>query len=120
MGAFGLALNQAVNPPGESEILLGQSALAVSHDAQTDIVPAMNQNVGMVIHGLGFIGDAVDEFHRAFEVLEFQISRQPIAFPLQIREAGKGVLDLRLSQSHLSFSCEMNRTYRSYRTYKSY
>ncbi len=96
-----MALNQSVNPFGELEILLGQSAFAVSHHAQTDIVPAVNQNVGMVIHGLGFIGDAIDEFHGAFEIIEFQIASQPIAFPPPIRDAGKGALDLLFVQLHL-------------------
>ena len=104
--AFCMALNQSVNPFGEFEILLGQSAFAVSHHAQTDLVPAVNQNVGMVIHGFGFIGDAIDELHRAFEILEFQIARQPIAFPHPIREAGKGVLDLLFSSASSVSSSE--------------
>src|SRR5262245_6028426 len=87
--AFCMALNQSVDPLGELEILLGQSAFAMSHHAQTDLVPTVNQNVGVVVHGLGFFGDAVDELHRAFEVFEFQIARQPIAFPPPIRDAGK-------------------------------
>src|SRR5687767_7401688 len=40
-----MALNQFVNPAGEFEILFGQSTLAVSHHAQADLVPAVNQNV---------------------------------------------------------------------------
>src|SRR5262249_15275218 len=99
--AFCMALNQSINPLAELEILLGQSALAVGHHTQADLVPAVNQNVGMVIHGLGFVGDAIDELHRAFEVLEFQIARQPIAFQPPIREAGKSVLDLLFTQLHL-------------------
>src|SRR5262249_17181898 len=99
--AFCMSLNQSVNPLGELEILLGQSAFAVSHHAQTDLVPAMNQNVGMVTHGFRFVGDPVDEFQRAFEVIEFQITRQPIAFPPPIRDAGESVLDLLFVQLHL-------------------
>ena len=126
-----MALNQSVNPIGELEILLGQSAFAVSHHAQTDLVPVVYQNVGMVIHGLGFIGDAIDELHRAFEIIEFQIARQPIAFPAPIRDAGKGVLDLLFVQLHLHLPpenpCEGMRPclpsqeiYRFYKTYKSH
>src|SRR5215510_3233943 len=124
--AFCMALNQSVNPLGELEILLSQPAFAVSHYVQTDLIPTVNQNVGMVIHGLGFVGDAVDELHRAFEVFEFQIARQPIAFPPPIRHAGKGVLDLLFVQLHLFFSCEKsltgvtNGTYRTYKNYKSH
>src|SRR5262245_9927664 len=99
--AFCMALNQSVNPHGELEILLSQPAFAVSHHAQTDLVPAVNQNVGMVIHGLGLVGDAVDELHRGFDVFEFQIARQPIAFPPPIRGAGKGFLDLLIVHLHL-------------------
>lgn len=99
--AFCMALNQSVNPLGEFEILLGQSAYAVGHHAQANLVPAVNQNVWVMVQGFGFIGDSVDEIHRAFEILEFQIARQPIAFPNPIREAGKGVLDLFLIQLHL-------------------
>jgi len=94
--AFCMALNQSVNPLGEFKILLGQSANAMGHHAQTYLVPAVDQNVGMMIHGFGFVGDSVDEFNRAFEVFEFQIALQPIAFPIPIREAGKRVHDLLL------------------------
>src|SRR5262245_6284681 len=66
-----IALKQSVNSLGELEIHLGQSAHAVGHDAQADLVPAMNQDVGMVVHSLCLAGDAVDELHRAFEILEF-------------------------------------------------
>src|SRR5262245_29590910 len=99
---FCMALNQPVNPLGELEVLFGQTAFAVSHHHQTNLVPAVNQNVGMVIHGLGFVGDAVDELHRAFEIFEFQIARQPIAFPPPIRGAGKGFLDLLFVHLHFN------------------
>src|SRR5262249_2247321 len=69
--AFCMALNQSVNPLGEFEIFLGQSAHAVCHHAQADLVPSVDQNVGVMIHGFSFIGDSVDEIHRAFKVLEF-------------------------------------------------
>src|SRR5262245_64759423 len=37
--AFCMALNQSVNPLGEFKILLGQSANAMGHHAQTYLVP---------------------------------------------------------------------------------
>src|SRR5262245_19598136 len=95
-----MPLNQSVNPLGEFEIFFSQPPLTVSNHTQTDLVPTMNQNVGMMIHGLCFIGDAVDELHRAFEIFEFLIARQPIAFTLPVREAGKGVSDLFFCQFH--------------------
>src|SRR5262245_14614703 len=104
--AFCMVLNQTVNPLGELEILHGQSALAVSRHAQTHLVPCMKQNVVMVIHVLGFVGYAVDELHRAFEVFKFQITRQPTAFPAPIRNAGKSVLDLFFIQLHLHSPAE--------------
>src|SRR5215510_16262198 len=95
-------LNQSVNPLGQFEILVGQSAHTVGHHAQADVVPAVDQNIGVMVQGFGFISDTVDEFHRAFEVLKLQIARQPIAISAPIREAGKGVLDLLFIKLHLN------------------
>src|SRR5262245_61868082 len=63
-----MELNQFDTLPSEYELLLRQSAHAVGHHAQTNSVPAMNQNVPVVIHPFGFIGDPVDKVHRALEV----------------------------------------------------
>src|SRR5262249_57587155 len=52
--AFCMALNQSVNPLGEFEIFLGQSAHAVCHHAQADLVPSVVHNVGLMIHAFNF------------------------------------------------------------------
>ncbi len=67
------SLLQHIDLDGKTEIFFRQSALAVSRDTEADIVPSMNQNIRMVIHALSLNRHTVDEFHRLFKVIEFEI-----------------------------------------------
>ena len=42
-------------------------------------VPAMEQDVGMVVQFLGNFSDSVDEFQRRREVLEFEVALESAA-----------------------------------------
>ena len=43
------------------------------------LVPAMEQDVGMVVQFLGNFSDSVDEFQRRCEVLEFEVALESAA-----------------------------------------
>jgi len=51
--------------------------MAPAGDAHS--VPAVEQDVGMVVQLLGNFSDPVDEFQRRREVLEFEVALEPAA-----------------------------------------
>lgn len=62
---------QLIDLSGQREILFRQTTMAMGHQAEPDIVPTVNQYVGVMIHRLGGLGDAINKAHRGFEVFEF-------------------------------------------------
>src|SRR5215210_6941989 len=65
---------QAVNPGREIAVGLGQRAGGVRREREADVVPAVDQDVRMVVGRLGHLRHLVDERHRAGEVGEREVA----------------------------------------------
>ena len=64
---------QAVDLGRQPEVGVGEPALGVRRERQADLVPAVEEDVGVVVGGLGELGDAVDERDRGGEVREAEV-----------------------------------------------
>jgi hypothetical protein len=53
----------------------------MGRELKSNLVPAMQKDVGMMVGGLGCLGDAVDEDDRLGEVLELPLARDRLALP---------------------------------------
>src|SRR4051794_17074048 len=62
----------------ELMVVLGHAALAVRRERQRDVVPAVDEDVGMVVSLLGEVRDAVHEPHRRLEVRELEVANQRV------------------------------------------
>ena len=83
------------------EVGLGEAALGVGGERQADLVPAVDEDVGVVVGLLGQFGHAVDEGDRGGEVGELPLAldggrRQSVPRP---RGASETCLDLRRRSS---------------------
>lgn len=85
---------QLIHVLGQFEILLRQSTPAMGHYAQADIVPAVNQNVRVMIHGFGFHSYAIDEVHRGLEVLEPEIANNLVTIAMPSGDLRQERIDL--------------------------
>ena len=59
---------QPVDIVRQLEVLGGELARRVVGERQTDAVPSVDENIGVVVRGLGRVGDLVDERDRRREV----------------------------------------------------
>jgi len=74
-------LFQPIDGARELEVPLGERADRVTRQAQANVVPSVNEDVGMVIGGFGHLGDAVDERDRRREIAEVTVADDLMAFP---------------------------------------
>src|ERR1700691_329895 len=81
------------------EVGLRETALGVSRELETDLVPAVQMDVGMVVGRLGGLGHAIDEGDRLGKILKrpFACDRLSVALPLAGGEVG---VDLRAREKH--------------------
>ncbi len=71
----GVAQTRRIESSRELEVGVGEPALRVRGEREADLVPAVDEDVRVVVLLLGDLGDAVDEGDRRREVRERQISR---------------------------------------------
>ncbi len=60
-GAEKAKLGQFVDLLGQSEVSVGDAALRMGRASNAHLVPAVDQDVGVMVSYLGYTGDAVDE-----------------------------------------------------------
>src|SRR3712207_9314407 len=70
---------QPVDAGGEVEVGRGQAALGVVGDRQADAVPAVDEDVRMVVELLRHGADAVDERERGGEAGELPVAHDRVA-----------------------------------------
>lgn len=82
------SLQQGVDALGEIEVGMRQTTLGVSGELEADLVPAVQQDVGMVVCPLGFSRQQVHEADRLLEVRELQLAnyRLPLSPPLAVAQ----------------------------------
>src|SRR3954468_8365918 len=69
----GRRAEDSVDALGHRTILVGQAALGVRGEGEADLVPAVHEDVRVVVGLLGRVGHAVHEGHRGGEVLELVV-----------------------------------------------
>src|SRR4029079_1551535 len=75
----GLGGGQTVDAAREVEVTLRQTIGRMRAEREADPVPAVDQDVRMVVGGLRQAGHAVDERHRAREVPELEVAHDRVA-----------------------------------------
>jgi hypothetical protein len=70
---------ELLDAPGEVEIGLCESSLGVGGELQADLVPAVDQDVGVMVCPLGLRSGAVDEGDRLGEVGEGELAHDRLA-----------------------------------------
>ena len=70
---------ERVDRRGEREIRLGDAALAVRGQRQAQLVPAVDEDVRMVVGGLGGVAHSVGERHRRGEVGDLDVAHDRVA-----------------------------------------
>ena len=80
-------LGKRVEPAGEVEIRLGDTAGGVSGERERDLVVAVDGDVRVMVGRLGRLGHPVDEGDRRREVVELQLAddRVALALPVAVR-----------------------------------
>src|ERR687891_2106847 len=86
--------SEGVDATGHLVVVLGQLSGRVRGERQTDVVPAVDGDVGVVVDLLGEVGNAVHIGHRLGEVLELQVTREVIGPGLQPDEIDRAVRTL--------------------------
>jgi hypothetical protein len=88
---------KTVDAPRKLEIGTGEPALGVRRDLQANPVPAVQEDVGMMVGGLGSVGNPVDERDRMGKVGELPLAhdRLALARPLAASEPS---VDLRVGE----------------------
>src|SRR6202012_3920381 len=71
-----------VEAPGHLEVHLGEAAHRMVGQRELHLIPAVQEDVGMVVGLFGDVGDPVDARNRLVEVLEAQLADDLIALPL--------------------------------------
>src|SRR5215211_2781249 len=72
----GRRAEDSVDPLGHRAVVVGQLALGVRRQCQPHLVPAVDEDVRVVVGLLGGVGHLVDECHRLGEVLELIVANQ--------------------------------------------
>src|ERR1700730_14983610 len=104
MGTWASSSEETRYPRREAEVRVGEAPLGVREERQAHLVPAVYEDVGVVVGFLGKLRHAVDEVDRGGEVLELQIPhdrRLPAvlrAGPAPLAGARQAVLDLRVAE----------------------
>src|SRR5437660_2865788 len=71
--------DQAVDPLSHREIGLGEASGRVVGQRQPDLVPAVDEDVRVMIGLLGRVGHAVDELHGLGEILKLPLADDLVA-----------------------------------------
>ena len=104
MGALSSRLEEALDLRREAEVRVGETRLGVRGERQAHFVPAVDEDVRVVVGLLGERCHAVDEVDRGGEVLELQIAldrRRPPdlrAGPVPLAGACQALLYLRVAE----------------------
>src|SRR3954451_1053381 len=70
--------SESVDRRRELMVVLGHAAGAVRRQRQRDVVPAVDEDVGVVVALLGQVRDTVDEPHRRLEVGKLEVADQRV------------------------------------------
>jgi hypothetical protein len=72
-----MRLCETVDLGGELEVRVGETTLGVRGEGQADLVPAVHENIGVVVSRLCDLSDAVNERERCSEVREGEVAHDP-------------------------------------------
>src|SRR4051794_31000257 len=75
---------QAVNARSEVVVGLRHAALRVRREREAHLVPAVDEDVGMVVGPLGHLGHLVDERHGGGEVRKAEVAHERGALPAPV------------------------------------
>src|SRR5439155_14424268 len=90
---------QGVDAPGKREIGLREPALGVGRELEAHLVPAVHEDVRVVVGLLGQLGHAVHERDRGGEVRELQLARdRRLIVPVPVRDGGQALVDLGVAE----------------------
>src|SRR3712207_5623808 len=70
---------QAVDRPGHLDVRAGQAARGVRREREADAIPAVDEDVRVVVGRLGGLGDAVDERDGGGEVRKMPVAHDRVA-----------------------------------------
>src|ERR1700728_3851811 len=88
---------KAVDAPRKLEVGAGEPTLGVRRELQANLVPAVQEDVGMMVGGLGSLGDTVDERDRLGKIRELQLAHDRLALAPPLT-AGEPSVNLRVGE----------------------